>query len=300
MIMRSLSLLMLAVFAGSLSAQEFSGGFRAGLNFITFDADAEMDADGMTLEEFKRTTGFHVGATFAFAFTDLIGVKADLMYSQKGGEVLYDGPSYFYLYRDVNNPAGERVVGTLQSERDVLNSYIDIPVVAYYRIGPVELEGGVSAGFLVNSRASGSATYTNLSIAGNDLSNTVSYNYDFNYFGDPIGRSAQIEQSTTPLVVDPVTGAGSSFPPSVVDAYYNSSSNRPLYRRLDFGLVGGVAVFLNNGLFLGARYQFGLTDATRGENDQRQFDDGSTTEREYNTDDKDYNRVIQASIGFRF
>jgi hypothetical protein len=71
----------------SLFAQGFSGGFRAGLNFISFDGDQEMSADGsVTFEEFTQTTGFHVGATFAFAFTDLVGVKADLMYSQKGGQ----------------------------------------------------------------------------------------------------------------------------------------------------------------------------------------------------------------------
>ena len=69
---------------GSLSAQGFSGGFKAGLNFSTFDGDAEVDESGNILETFNNTTGFHVAATFAYAFTDLFGVKADLMYSQKG------------------------------------------------------------------------------------------------------------------------------------------------------------------------------------------------------------------------
>ncbi|CAH1002170.1 hypothetical protein LEM8419_03087 [Neolewinella maritima] len=277
----------------SLTAQEFSGGFRAGLNFISFDGDAEMGAIGgsdMTLEEFNRTTGFHVGATFAYAFTDLFGFKADLMYSQKGGEVLYTGPSYFFLYAP--DGTAERIQGELQSERDALNSYIDIPVVAYYRLGPLELEGGLSMGLLVNSRASGSATYTaNLDPQGRGLAD-LSYNYDYNYFDETIGRNAALEFSNTSAIANA---------PAVVNAYYNATDNRPLYRRLDFGLVGGVSYFLNNGLYLGARYQLGLTDVTRGENDQRLYSaPGGSEEIEYNTDDKDYNRVIQASVGFRF
>ncbi|WP_116108265.1 porin family protein [Lewinella sp. IMCC34191] len=286
--LRILFIFLLSVPLLSLRAQTFSGGFRAGLNFISFDADQEMDGD-MTLEEFKRTTGFHVGATFALAFTDLVGVKADLMYSQKGGEVRYEGPSSFYLYNDGTDVEGLRVFGDLDSERDVLNSYIDIPVVAYYRLGPVELEGGVSAGFLVNSRASGSASYTNVVLPDGRSIADVSFNYDYNYFSDVTGFDAIVEPNEDRQGY-----------PGVIDAYYNSDDNRPLYRRLDFGLIGGASVFLNNGLYLGLRYQYGLTDATRGENDLRLTRTEGVSEREYNTDDKDYNRVIQTSIGFRF
>ncbi|THH41091.1 porin family protein [Neolewinella litorea] len=272
-----------------LYGQEFSGGFRAGLNFTTFDGDREMADDGTTLEQFNRTTGFHVGATFAYAVTDLFGFKADLMYSQKGGEVRYDGPSYFYLYADAADTEPLRIVGELQSERDVLNSYIDVPVVTYYRVGPIELEGGFSAGLLVNSRASGSATFTSPTLPDGRVIPSVSYNYDFNYFDDPIGFAAIIEPNQQ-----------QSNLPSVIDAYYNADDNTPLYRRLDFGLVGGASFFLNNGLYLGLRYQYGLTDATNGENDQRLTRTEGVTDREYNTDDKDYNRSLQASIGFRF
>lgn len=286
--LRTLLPALLLLLSYGTHAQEFSGGFRAGLNFIAFSGDQEM-RDGTTLEEFKRTTGFHVGATFAYAVTDLFGFKADLMYSQKGGEVRYAGPSYFYLYSDASDTEGIRVFGDLDSERDVLNSYIDIPAVVYYRLGPIELEGGVSAGFLVNSRASGSATFTNTILPDGRLIDNVSYNYDYNYFGEPIGFDAIVEPNAT-----------RSGYPSVIDAYYNSDDNRPLYRRLDFGLVGGAALFLNNGLYLGLRYQYGLTDATRGENDQRLTRSDNVADREYNTGDKDYNRVIQTSVGFRF
>ena len=289
---RLLTLCLLLCGATFLNAQEFSGGFRAGLNFSALSGPTESDGT-MDLETFNKTTGFHIGATFAYEITDLVGLKADLMYTQKGGEIEFNGPSYFYLYADRNDADGERFTGDLRSERDNVNSYIDIPVVAYYRLGPLEFEGGVSAGFLVNSRASGSAIYTDNFIGEVQLPDDVSFNYDFNYFNEVVGRGAIIEVSETPLS----TGI---FPPSVIDAYYNSDNTEPRYKRLDFGLVGGVSVFLNNGLYLGMRYQYGLTDATRGENDQRLYAAPGVNEREYNNDNKDYNRVIQASIGFRF
>ena len=278
---------------GGLTAQQFSGGFRAGLNFNTFSGDQEMgevSGELMTLEDFKRTTGFHVGATFAYELTDLFGFKADLLYSQKGGEVRYEGPSYFFLYAP-DAAATDRITGQLQSERDAVNSYIDIPVVAYYRLGPLELEGGVSMGLLVNSRASGSASFTNVQDLQSRPFPDVAYNYDYNYFNEAIGREAVVEFNDASNVDNL---------PDVIDAYYNAIDNTPLYRRLDFGLVGGVSFFLNNGLYIGGRYLLGLTDTTRPENDQRLFTSDNNAEIEYNPDDKDYNRVIQASVGFRF
>lgn len=295
--MRTL-LLILAIctlpLSANLFAQEFSGGFRAGLNFISFDGDREMSADGsVTYEEFTRTTGFHVGATFALAFTDLVGVKADLMYSQKGGERRYqDTPSFFYLYAGQADSEGVINLATLNSEVDVVNSYIDIPVVGYYRIGIFELEAGASMGFMVNSQASGGKTYTNTRFGSPD--NQIVFNVDGSYFSDEAGGAGVLGFSTTPLPGTTV------FPPEVISAYYNNSSDDPLYRRFDFGLVGGINIFLNNGLFLGGRYQHGLTDLTRPDNDLRLVKEVLGDGREFNTDDKDYSRSFQASIGFRF
>jgi hypothetical protein len=284
--------LAVCLFSATLSAQ-FSGGFRAGLNFNSFSGDQEMSG-GVTYEDFARNTGFHVGATFAYAFTDLVGVKADLMYSQKGGGILFNGPSYFFLY-DNAGTSSTRITGDLTSERDVVNSFIDIPVMGYYRIGPIELEGGVSAGFLVNSRASGGATFTNNFINGSQtrFPDDLIFNYDYNYFRDGVGRASIVDVSRVPLS----TGVN---PPAVIGAYYNSVDDTPVYRRFDFGLVVGASFFLNNGLYLSARYQYGLTDMTRPENDRRIATQPGDPEVEFNTGDKDYHRSIQASVGFRF
>jgi hypothetical protein len=291
--MRHFLLLILPLtFSLSLSAQEFSGGFRAGLNFISFSGDQEMSSvSDATYETFNRTTGFHVGATFALAFTDLVGIKADLMYSQKGGEIRYEGPSYFYLYANQDDLEGSVIFGDRNSEYDVVNSFIDIPLTAYYRLGPLEIEGGLSAAFMVNSRVSGGATY-NTNTFG--LDNDIVFNVDGNYFQDRAGGGGVISRSSTPL---PRTDV---FPPDVISAYYNSNSDEKLYRRLDFAAVIGLSFYLNNGLFIGARYQHGLTDATLGENDLRITNEDLVGGREFNTEDTDNSRVIQASVGFRF
>jgi hypothetical protein len=281
--------LALSLLTAPLAAQ-LSGGFRAGLNFNTISGDQEMQ-DGVTYEEFSRNTGFHVGATFAYAFTDLVGMKADLMYSQKGGEIQFNGPSYFFLYDDNTR---QRFTGDLVSDRDVVNSYIDVPLTGYYRLGPIEIEAGVSAGFLVNSRASGGATYTNNFVDGSLASfDDLSFNYDYNYFRDGIGEESIIIVSTDPL-------SNGFNPPAAIGAYYNSTDDTPVYRRYDFGLVGGLSYFLNNGLYLSARYQYGLTDVTRPENDRRIAVNPDGDQVEFNEGDKDYHRSIQASVGFRF
>ncbi len=285
------------VLAPSLKAQTFSGGFRAGLNFMTFSGDQESftnDAnETMTVEQFKRTTGFHVGATFALAFTDLVGVKANFMYTQKGGEILFEGPSYFYLYNGAEDLQGFSNRATADKEQDVVNSYLEVPVLAYYKIGPFEVEGGLSAALLVNSRASGSIRYTNIEsniFFGEDLI----FNFDENILRDGAGFDAI--QSLAE-----VQPPNFSNVPAVVGAYYNNLSDEKLYRRLDFGAVVGVSVFLNNGLFVGVRYQHGLTDATDGVNDLRKVKGPNEADgREFNENDKDYNRVYQASVGFRF
>ncbi len=277
-------------FTHTVQAQGFSGGFRAGLNFITFSGDKESFED-MEVETMNRTTGFHVGATFAYAFTDLIGVKADLMYSQKGVETVFeDIPSVIYFYSGMEDTDGAPLRGQRTSEVDVVNSYIDIPLTAYYRFGGLEVEGGFSAGLLIGSRASGGISYSGLASPNGVTSLNVSV--DANYLSDEAGFRSIGLIGESGLAINE---------PSVIGAYYNHDSSENVYRRLDFGLVGGLAYYLNNGLYLGVRYQYGLTDVTKGENDLRVVSDTpSSLERAFNEDDKDYARSFQASVGFRF
>lgn len=147
-------------------------------------------------------------------------------------------------------------------------------------------------GFLVNSRASGGLAYSETRVGrGED----ILFNVEGSFFRDEAGFAGIQEFSDTPL-----PGSTNIFPPSIISTYYNSNNDGSVYRRLDFALVGGIGFFLNNGLFLGVRYQHGLSELTKGENDLRLTNEEQVEGREFNTDDKDYSRSIQASVGFRF
>lgn len=275
-------LLLLLLSLGGLQAQEFSGGFKAGLNLNTINGPAE-SMNGDELEVIGNTTGFHVGAIMGLAITDLFGLKAELMYSQAGAEYLFNGPSFFYFYTDANQI--DIQPGTRRSEYSVTNSYLTIPLMVYGRLGRLEVEGGVSGSFLVGSVAGGGTNF----IAADG--STYRVGYDFNYLRDEAGRASLLTdngQLPNSLLISP----------SSIGAYYDSPSDESLYKRLDYGLVGGLSYFINRGLFLGGRVYYGLADVTRSEQDYSliQLEQNERVAR----DDDDRNFSLQLSIGFRF
>lgn len=279
----SILLLFLTMTIG-LQAQGFRGGFKAGLNFSHFDGPLERDAQGNEVESLNLTTGFHIGAIFAYAITDLAGVKAELMYSQKGTEIEYDGPSFFFFY----SPSGQSSVqvGSRNASIDITNSYISVPVSGFFRLGRLEVEGGAYASVLVSSFGSGGAEFTRQ----NGSQFIVSY--DYNFFSDEVGVEAVIEGENA--------GGGSSFVvPRTINAYYESLTNDNRFKRMDFGLIGGLSFFVNEGLFLGGRVVYGLSDVTSREQDLALSALSANQERVFR-DDKDRNVSYQASIGFRF
>lgn len=281
--MRNILLFFLSLLLAThtLNAQGFSGGFKAGLNFNTIEGETESE-----FESFSGSAGFHVGATFAYEVTDLFGFKAELIYSQKGVTKGYDGPGHFFIYGGGTEiPIG----GNKRGELDIINSYIDIPLMVYHRIGPLELAAGASVGFMVSSTSSGGESFTN-TIYGPDT--RITFNYEGNYFRDGAGEASIISRQLEPL---PGTNV---LLPQVIGAYYNSDKDDPLFNRLDLGLVAELAYYLNNGLYIGGRYNFGLSDITGSENDlANRLDENG--QRQFRNDN-DRNRSLQVSIGFRF
>ena len=67
---------------------------------------------------------------------------------------------------------------------------------------------------------------------------------------------------------------------------------------IDFGLNAGVSFFVNRGLFLGFRANYGLSDVTKDIYDVSlaKLNNGATIGRS----DKDANLSLQTSIGFSF
>ncbi|MEL7220590.1 MAG: outer membrane beta-barrel protein [Bacteroidota bacterium] len=286
--MRHIYIVFLSFFLmGNLTAQgEFSGGFKAGLNFNNIDGPTE---EG---ETFSSNTGFHIGATFFYSITDLFGLKAELMYSQKGTQYGYEGPSYFTFYTATTGTP-IYAEGPRRSDISVANSYIDFPVLVYYRIGKFELEAGANAGILVGSSGSGGITFSGNTAAGSPVEEFTT-GVDFGYYSNERGLDALLNSSGITL------NTLAALQPESINAYYEvTDSDANKYKTIDFGLNAGIAFFMNKGLYLGFRANMGLTDITNEEQDISPV--ALAPGNIYITrDDQDTNFSLQASVGFRF
>lgn len=286
------SILFIIVFIAlvPLSAQgEFSGGFKAGLNFSNFDGPVENES-----ESFNVNTGFHIGATIMYSFTDAIGVKGELMYSQKGTQYTYKGDSYFTFYTSGANE-GIPIYATGERSMDISisNTYLDVPVMVYARVGKFEFEAGVNAGVLISSRGSGGVKFSGSSLAGSRIDEFTSA-IDYAYFSNERGFDALISRE------DITINTLGAHQPTNINAYYEAAdSDENKYNALDFGLNAGILFFMNKGLYLGLRGNLGLTDITNEAQDLAlgalKQGGGYTTRN-----DEDKNVSLQASVGFRF
>lgn len=248
-----------------------------------------MDDNGESLEDFKSNTGFHIGAAFKLAFTDYFGLRAELLYSQKGTAYSYQGPSY-WIFTNNTNPV--YTVGTRNTTISINNSYLDLPLMAYVRVGRIELSGGVNASVLLGSSGTGDLTYSGGTTLSGASLDPFSLALDYNYFGDKYRGFNTYENHVIPV------GNTTLEVPKNIGAYWEGADNgADLFRRTDFGVNAGVSFFMNKGLYLGFRANFGLTDVTKTEQDISRYKlnpDNSYIFRE----DIDKNLSFQASIGF--
>lgn len=291
------SLLLLTI-TFSLNAQ-IRYGFKTGLNFAHFNGPSETNADGASLETFDNVTGFHIGATFAYNFTDNFSLRGELMYSKRGTKYTFDGASY-----RVFRYSGGSTLTTGDSRYlvNINNSYIDIPVLGVARWGSFELSGGGYVGFLIGSVGDGSLRYSGRSeppllypVENAETGSTeLVYNLNYNYRKDDPGEGDDVQK----LLVE--IGPRTIEMPKTLGAYFDYPEDKgSLYNSLDFGLVGGFSYYLSNSLYAGVRLQYGLADITNNDADLskgRTAADGSLIFR----DDKDKNFAIQASVGFSF
>lgn len=283
-------LLLSGMLVTSAFSQGFSGGFRAGLNFNRFDGPVETDADGKELETFSNIFGFHIGASFIYAFTDLMGVKADLMYSQKGSEYVYDGPSYFVFYNPTTQNETLTLTGARRTDKKQINTYLDLPVQAYVKLGKLEISGGANVGFLLSSVGSGGMRFTPNASSGVAA---FSVTLDENFMRDDRGNGS-VKEGESRLI----DGRAVNFP-KTIGAYYEAApEDEKKFNRIDLGLVGELTFFINKGLYLSGRINYGLADITNNTQDV------STAQRSSGKyilrDDEDRNLSIQAGVGFRF
>lgn len=294
MLFRSLLLFTALGWASASFAQNenITMGFRAGLSLSRLHGPLETNAQGEELEAFTNASGFHIGFMAGYRFTDLMGIRAEFTFSQRGTKYTYEGDSYYLLGR-YTSPSLLMTAGTRTQTLTVTNAFLDIPVLLYYKLGNFELAGGVNGGLLVGSTGGGTLTFEGRSpITGNAV-NPFTVTLQHNYFKDDARGASSTPQD---IKVD-----GKSYKtPTATGAYYEfDEKDRALYKSLDFGLVGHLAYYLNDGLFLSARYVHGLTDLDRNEYDVSLSElpvNGLPVQRA----DKNTTQSWQFSIGFSF
>ena len=294
---RFFTLIIIIISMAQLSmAQEIGYGIRVGLNFNRLNAPSEMDIDGNNLETFDYNTGFHVGGVFIFKFTDLVGARTGIFYSQRGMKYKYEGPSFQFFVNEIN---GNQV----KSEGDriyrltISNSYIEIPLTAYYKFGErFEVHGGFLFGILGSSTAVGEFDYKG-SLPGIPELDFVQ-NLDFNYRKDQPASPDDITDDTP--VFEFLSTTNIVRFPQTVGAYYMDFPEKDgnFYNGFDIGLTAGFSFYLNGGLYIMFSGNYGLIDATNDFYDISRYESDGLEYIQRN--DKDYNVSLQASIGFSF
>ncbi len=296
-------LLLFLLVLGTFSANaQIKYGFKTGLNFARMTGPSETNTAGEDLETWKNTVGFHIGMTFSYKFTDNFGLRGELLYSKRGAKYTFDGQSY----RVFKHATGSVLsLGTSRYLINVNNSYLDLPITAYGRLGKFEVFGGGYVGLLVQSGGEGSLRYSGKTALGNEVYITpnqadkeLNFNLNYNYRKDDAGGSSSKSSDELPLSIK-VDGFISETP-QTLGAYYDfpSGKNR-LYNSIDYGLIGGISFYISRALYLSARVQYGLADLTNNDADHSKSKIGTNNELILR-DDKDQNFMIQASVGFSF
>ena len=279
----------------SLQSQEIAYGFKAGLNFSRLDGDSEMDAAGNSVEQEEMATGFHVGAEVKFKFTELMGLKTGLVFSQRGGERRFDGEGFQFFIADSENRV--KAEGTRRTVVNVTNSYLDVPLTGYALLWErLEIFAGGQISFLVGSNGTGDFSFDGNSVVSNTPILIESQLLSHNYYNDGSPNLEDIQE----LELFTVQADGEFITiPEEVTAYYNfGEKDGSIYNVLDLGLHAGLSYYFNKGLYTSFTFQYGLLDATRDRYDVSQvMSDGL----EYiERDDVDRNLSLQVSIGFSF
>lgn len=138
-----LPLMLLAVAGGTAQAQSgIKIGLKGGVNAASWTGTDKTDA--------KTKYGFSAGATFNFALSDMISIQPELLYSQKGIKLNYNGEN--------NSDASLfKTTGSASGTFGQTLSYLDVPVLLRVNTGGSDGSGlffelGPQGSFLIAQR----------------------------------------------------------------------------------------------------------------------------------------------------
>jgi len=134
---RSMKKLLLSLSLALLSfgaAQAQSGlGIRGGANFSNLSGDLKDES------KFENKVGFHAGLTYNIPIvSDFFSIQPELLYSNKG---------FKYEDTEFQLPIGG---GTFRREGNMNYNYLELPVLARIKAGPIYFEAGPQASYLLS------------------------------------------------------------------------------------------------------------------------------------------------------
>lgn len=159
------------VFATAGYSQHF--GIKGGLNF----ANLKGNVDSLSL---NSRTGYHIGVFADFGFGDHFSIHPEIIYSKQGGKTSVSGGGLSFDYKQKL-------------------TYINVPILAQMKYGPVYVNAGPQFGFLSAAEAKASFSGT----------------------GGLLGGSSDNKDSFKGTDISGVIGAGLQFSKLDVGLRYN-------------------------------------------------------------------------------
>jgi hypothetical protein len=306
---KGLILILSLMIVSSLRSQDYDIGIRAGLNFSQFSGPTESDVN----ESYSISSGFHFGINFQWNFNRFFGLKSEIIYSQSGTKYEYDDLGY-YIFDFVNTVDVERFVVRDRSHLtlDISNAHISFPITGHITISPkFEVFGGGYLNLLISPVGIGEWTFgvPGENAPDHTFRQTLDYNYNSDWAGpigiNRIGQPILIIVNNQDVDLPSLPGAYYLLPPNDVVFDINNDRNNILepatkrFKGIDYGLVGGVSYYINQGLYISARLEYGLADITNQAADYSIKDVNEDGSLIFN-DDFDRNVNIGISLGFRF
>lgn len=237
-------------FSSIAYGQEYHLGLRIGLNYSHLDGPLEENAS------FGTSPGFHIGPVFSYAFSDIMGLRGELIFSQKGSKFDYMGPSYFTIKK---NSDFITTNGTRTMKSVINNNYLDVPLMFYTLLFErLDVSVGGYASILVGSTGRGDLVYTGKRDNSNAPVGPIKFLLDQNFFKDRAGSVSSTATQTIKLEGDQIV-----LPERLGGYYeYRTKPDGNKYNSLDYGLTGALHYRLSKGLYAGVRYQWGMSDVS--------------------------------------
>lgn len=288
-------------------------GLRAGASFSTMFGPKEAGIE----EDNKFTVRVSAGGTVKFPLHERFGLAAEVVFVQKGTYYTASAENSFLKLPGYGTEQpliyGYNKVGNLYEKRtdknykrrvgmNIINAYIEIPVMFYFEAldDQLQFDVGAGVGFLIDSKALGTIKFGDADVlnADNpDASQFIEMDLDYKMIKDEIG--ATYDGTAKNAKIDGTT----RYYPRGPSAYYftdvEDKANEHIFKTVDLTLQAGVSYYFTPGLRIGLRFSYSFLDITTNKYDYSLKDlnsDGSYIQR----NDIDGNMGIQLFVGLQF